>query len=382
MNFVTLGEIQTLLANRSRWCVSLFMTTHRAGKESEQDPIRLKNMLRDVEAGLEAKGMRSPEAKALLKPVQQAALDPEFWQHYTDGLAIFVSPEDFKLYHVPLLLDEKAVIGSRFFIRPLLPILTGNGKFFILALSQNQVRLLAGDRHGIEERELTGFAKSLSEFLKYEETDGNRSYRSGTAKSAGPRPSVYHSQSISDEEKDQLTRWFNQINEGLHPMLSGEHSPLILASVDYYGPIYRINNTYAHLMEVGISGSPDEQKAEVLHAQACEILAPYFNQAQDKAISQYAELAVTGKATSDLREAIPAAFQGRVSSLIVPLGIQAWGRFNPATNLVEVHAEPELGDDDLLDLAAIQTILNGGAVYALKPELMPDEAPIAAIFRY
>lgn len=382
MNFVTLGEIQSLLTSRSGWCVSLFMTTHRPGKESEQDPIRLKNMLRDVEANLEAKGMRSPEAKTLLKPVQQAALEPGFWQQNNHGLAIFVSAEDFKVYHLPLDLEEKSVISSRFFIRPLLPVLTGNGKFFILALSRNQVRLLAGDRHGIEERAISGFAKSLSEFLKYEETDGNRSYRAGTANGAGPRPSIYHSQSISDEDKDHLSRWFNQINDGLHPMLSGEHAPMILAAVDYYGPIYKHSNTYAHLMEAGISGSPDEIKAEELHSQACAILATYFNQAQDKAISQYAELAVAGKATSDLKEAIPAAFQGRVSSLLVPLGVQSWGRFNPATNSVEVHAELELGDDDLLDLAAIQTLINGGAVYALKPEQIPEQSAIAAIYRF
>ena len=382
MNFITLGEIQSLLANRSRWCVSLFMTTHRAGKESEQDPIRLKNMLRDVEASLEAKGMRSPEAKALLKPVQQAALEPGFWQHYTNGMAIYVSPEDFKFYHLPIDLEEKTIIAGRFFIRPLLPILTGNGRFYILALSQKQVRLLTGNRFMIEERELAGFPLSLSESLKYDEAESNRAYRSGTSNGGGQRPSIYHSQSVGDEEKEQLSRWFNEINDGLHPIFNGDSSPLLLAAVDYYRPLYKESNTYAHLMDEGISGSPDDLKAEDLHAQACAILARYFNQAQDKAIGLYSDLAVSDKATSDLKEAVPAAFQGRVSSLIVPLGVQAWGRFNPATNTVEVHPDPELGDDDLLDLAAIQTIINGGAVFAVKPEMVPEQSDIAAIYRY
>jgi len=38
--------------------------------------------------------------------------------------------------------------------------------------------------------------------------------------------------------------------------------------------------------------------------------------------------------------------------------------------------------EDLLDLAAVQTILHGGTVYIMKPDEMGDHGPIAAIFRY
>lgn len=41
----------------------------------------------------------------------------------------------------------------------------------------------------------------------------------------------------------------------------------------------------------------------------------------------------------------------------------------------------EPGDEDLLNAAAIQTLLNGGTVYAVEPEQVPDTAPLAAIFR-
>jgi hypothetical protein len=47
-----------------------------------------------------------------------------------------------------------------------------------------------------------------------------------------------------------------------------------------------------------------------------------------------------------------------------------------------VHAEAEPGDEDLLDLAAVHTFLNGGMVYAVEPEQMPSYATLAALFRY
>lgn len=36
----------------------------------------------------------------------------------------------------------------------------------------------------------------------------------------------------------------------------------------------------------------------------------------------------------------------------------------------------------MLDFAEIHTLLNGGTVYAVDPEKVPDDTPAAAIFRY
>jgi len=50
--------------------------------------------------------------------------------------------------------------------------------------------------------------------------------------------------------------------------------------------------------------------------------------------------------------------------------------------VVQLHREAQPGDADLLDFAAIQTYIQGGDVYAVKPNHVPDEAPLAAVFRY
>jgi hypothetical protein len=68
--------------------------------------------------------------------------------------------------------------------------------------------------------------------------------------------------------------------------------------------------------------------------------------------------------------------------LFVALGIQRWGTFDPAINSVRLHQEAEPNGMDLLDFAAVHTLLNGGTVYAFEPEKMPGEAPLAAAFRY
>jgi hypothetical protein len=128
--------------------------------------------------------------------------------------------------------------------------------------------------------------------------------------------------------------------------------------------------------------SSENLKPEELKLQAWEIVEPLFLQEQQSAIDHYKELTATGLTSTDIKEAVPAAYYGRVEQLFVAVGVQQWGSFDPNNNTIDLHCEAELGDEDLLDSAAIQTILNGGTVYAVEPGNVPDEALLAAVFRY
>ena len=157
------------------------------------------------------------------------------------------------------------------------------------------------------------------------------------------------------------------IDDELPNLLTGRQSPLVLAGVEYLFPLYKEANSYPHLLEEGIPGNPEELTPEELHAQAWPLVQPTFMKAREKAAAQYRQLVGTGQATADVKEAVLAAHHGQVELLFVAVGIQVWGNFDPSTNTIHVHQDPEPpGDDDLLDVAAIQSILNGGTVYAVE----------------
>jgi hypothetical protein len=69
-----------------------------------------------------------------------------------------------------------------------------------------------------------------------------------------------------------------------------------------------------------------------------------------------------------------------VEALFVPVGVQIWGTFDPKVNSLQVE-EKNHGSGDLLDFASVHTFLNGGTVYAVNPPEMPDDGPVAALFR-
>ncbi|MFO7537977.1 MAG: hypothetical protein R6X32_07945, partial [Chloroflexota bacterium] len=127
-------------------CLSLYMPTHQAGPERyEENRIRFKNLLKKAETGLsEANlpGMKARDVARLLEPVTGLLENGRFWAHQSQGLAIFLNFDNAYTYNLPLSFEEMVIVGQRFHIKPLLPLFAGNGRFFLLALSQNQVRLL------------------------------------------------------------------------------------------------------------------------------------------------------------------------------------------------------------------------------------------------
>jgi hypothetical protein len=358
------------------------MPTHRMGTTTQQDPIRFKNLMRQAEELLVGGGMRGQAARDLLE--QAKKLDnSEFWQYQSDGLAIFISTNVFRYYCLPVNFEELVVVTDRFHFKPLLPLLTGDGKFYILALSQNDVRLLQGTRYSVSEVDLEDVPQSIAEALKYDDPEKQFQFHTGTSQVGGDRAGMFHGQGAgNDEQKDRLLRYFRKVSGGLEELLKNQRSPLVLAGVDYLLPIYKEANNYPHLMEDGITGNPEELKAEELHSSAWEIMQPYFEQAEQEVVSRYQELAGTGQTANNIQEVVSAAYYQRIESLFVPVGVQQWGLFNPSTSEIQLHQEQESGDEDLMDFAAIHTVLNGGTVYAVEPEKVPGDAPLAAVFRY
>lgn len=388
MSLLSVEELKTLVEQSNGPCVSIYMPTVKGGSEVQQNPIRFKNLMRDAEERLVAQGMRDTEAVELLTPAQQELDKDEFWQNQNDGLAVFIAPGLLRYYCLPLAFKEFVAVTEQFHLKPLLPALTGDGQFYVLALSQQDIRLFECTRHSVKEIELEDVPKNIDKALLYDETAQDGQFRISTSKggtnNAFQKSGTFHGQGSPDRDKHQedILQFFHMVDQGLQKYLCDKSAPLVLAGVEYLFPLYREANAYNHLVDEGITGNPKLLEPEDLQAKAWEIVEPLFSQAKQEAIDHYKELTPTGRASNDLKEVVPAAYYGRVEELFVAVGVQQWGCFNPETSTIDIHSDAEPGDRDLLDAAAVQTILNGGTVYAVEPEKVPDKAPVAAVFRY
>jgi Bacterial archaeo-eukaryotic release factor family 3 len=387
MDFLSSDDLATLLETRPGWHISMFMPMVQRGAATQQNPIRCKTLLRQVEEQLLANGLRTQEAQDLLQPVQQLLPNRDFWQRQRHGLALFIAPQNFRAYRVPLSLDELIVVSYRFHIKPLLPLLSGDGHFFVLALSQKAVRLLRGTRFNIDEVELQGIPQGVATALQYDDVEKRDHHYPGSQgrPAGGVSPLAGHGVDVTDathEPHDAILRYCQQVDTGLRTILRNEHAPLVLAGVEYLLPIYQRANTYPYLLQEGITGNPEGLRPEEFQERAWAIVQPHFQQGQEGAAAQYLHLVGTGRATSDIPAIVMAAYDGRIGTLFVPVGVQQWGMFDRESRAVQVHQAAEVGDEDLLDVAAMYTLLRRGTVYAVTPDELPDRSLAAAILRY
>jgi len=389
VNQLSVDELRDLIEQAQGVCISIYMPTVKLGAETQQNPIRFKNVIRQAETQLQE---YNPELRnSDISKFFQAAQDldqEEFWQHQNEGLALFISENFLRYYRLPITIDEMVVVSDRFYLKPLMPLLTGDGQFYVLALSQQQIRLFEGTRYSIREVEVEGLQQSMEEALQYDETAREGQFRQGTSPgntgAQRQKAGSYHGQGSPDRDdhKRDILQYFYVIDGVLQNYLKNQQAPLVLVGVDYLLPLYHEANTYPHLIDEGISESPKILQPEELHAEAWPIVEPFYAQAQQAAMDYYQELSATEKATSAFGDIIPAAYYGRVEQLFVALGEQKWGTFDPETSELHLHPDAEPGDEDLLNAAAIQTLLNGGVVYAVNQEEVPDNALVAAVLRY
>ena len=294
----------------------------------------------------------------------------------------------FSYYRLPYSFKEQVVVSDHFYLKPLLPFLANGGRFYILAMSQNAIRLLEGTRFSIHELELPeSVPANLAEALKDEEAENEVSFYSSSSGAlvgkGGRKAAIFYGQGVGhDDSKDHLLRYFQQIDRGLHELLSDESAPLVLAGVEYLFPIYRQANTYPYLLHQGVPGNPDKLSSDVLHEEAWAVVKPYFQKVQERTAAQYRDNVGTARTSNDIREIMPAAYYGQIGSLFVAIDQELWGNFDPTSNTIHVHKEARFRDDDLLDEAATQTILHGGSVYAVEQAKVPGKSLLAAVFRY
>lgn len=328
-------------------------------------------------------GMAKSEVDALLAPARQLIDDAPFWQHQADGLAVLLEVGKLRTYRQPKSFEELVVVGDAFHLAPLLPLATEGEEFYILALSQNQVRLLLADRHQAREVPLSGVPTSLADALGHDYKASALQMHSGVGGPAGGQAAAFHGQAAADDSaKEEVGRYFQRVDSALWEKLREQPRPMVLAAVEYQQAIYRQVSHYPQLVDEGVAGNPDDATPAELHGKAWPLVAARFDEERRKAVERCRELLGTGRASNHLEEIVPAAHDGRVEHLFLVDGEHRWGRFDVAQREVDLYDGPSEAARDLLDLAAGQSFLHAGKVSLVSAEELPGEAPAAALFRY
>ncbi|MGH3218500.1 MAG: hypothetical protein ACRDPY_07180 [Streptosporangiaceae bacterium] len=383
----TRSDLSSLMAADPALAVSIFLPTHVRGAETQQDPVRLKNLVTRARGQLLAAGMPAAEAGAFLSPATALIEDYEFWQHQDQGLAVFVEGTGERHYRVPVTLDEQVVVGPGFRVRALLPVLAADGAFLVLTMTAGRVRLYHGSRFALAEDESAGLTRSL------DEVSSEPGYENPVQAAPVARPHTgsinignaqVYGDSPAEWRKAQLVKLARRVATEVEALQAAQPLPVVLTADAELAGHFRKASTLGSQLAGTVEVNPEALDDAQLHEAAYALIRPQFDAARQEATKRFAALLGQGdpRAATGAGDVVRAAWRGQVDTLLLNKDATAWGRYHQASDEVEQDDSFAATGQDLLETAAIYSLENGATVHVLASQEIPGAFPVAAILRY
>lgn len=374
--------IETLARHESDGPVlSLYLPTALEVDERKQNEIRLKNLLKETHAKLEALGMSSTEAEALTDAVRNASLDQDMWTGHGRGFAVFAGRGLMRHVSLPCPVRELAVAGFRFHLKPLIDALEYRDRFWLLTLSQNDVRLYNGDGVSLAAVDPgSEVPSSLTEVTGRQLSGKQLHYHAGDR---GGDVAMYHGTGAGkDDTKPEVEQFVRSVAEGLERFWKLDDAPVVLAGVEHLRWTYRQVSPSASRVHGEIDGNVEHVSEQELHQQAWRLVREQLDARRRETLERLDHNDPGTPVSRELGDVVRAAKDGRVETLFIAADLECWGRFDDSERSIATRDEPLPGDLDLLDRAAVESWLKGGQVYVVPASDIPGHASAIAGLRY
>ena len=384
MTLLTKKEFAALAALHEGRCVSIYLPTHQAGYEvnEHQDSILFKNQLAAVEKEMMELGFGRKETEEFLYPAKALLSDPVFWRNQTAGLAVFIGRATMRYFNLPMPVQACTYVSHEYYLKPLIPVFMGNGNFYLLTLNFQDVKFYRGNRDQLAEVPLpVVLPQRREEVVGFDYEPKVLGVHSGSGKGVA---AIFHGHADWQEDvKEELVRFFRDVDQKIAPVIQGENAPLVIASLDYVFPLYREANTYAHLFKEPVVINPESLKLNDLHRKVWEKMAFYFDQEREQKAALFSQFLDSARTSTDIHEIVPASLGGLVDTLFLDESQDFWGVYDSLSGEVRLHEAQSRSNTSLANLAAVKVFLSGGQVYLQEQAFMPGPwSAVNALYRY
>lgn len=380
MSSLTQDYPAILSADNESPCLSLYQPTHRRHPENDQDRIRFRNLVKQMEESLRQKYPKR-DIKSLIKPFEALADDRMFWNHTADGLAILSAPGSFRVYKLQRPVAELVVVADSFHTKPLMRITQSAERYHILGLSRDSFKIYEGNRDAVGEMLPIEGVPQTAAALIGKDTDN----REGAHRTYGPggdaaRHGTDVKQDVADRDTEQFFRAVDRAVMQHCSQPSGMR--LILAALPEHHHLFRTISSNPLLMKEALDVHPDNLTLDELRERAWQLVQPHYLERLAGLVEAFGKAAANAQGSEALDAIAKAAIEGRIATLLIEAD-----RLIPGT--IDVDAGKiipgELADpkvDDVLDDLGERVLKAGGEVIIVPTERMPTKSGAAAIFRF
>jgi len=377
MRPLTQQDVAVLLEEQTPPCVSIYMPTERRYPQSQQGPVRYRNLLDRV------------QVQAVLGKFRELQADNAFWTHRVDGLGVLGSPSRFEAFDLQRPVPERAVVAESFHVKPLLRIAQSADRYHVLCLQRDAIRLYEGNRDGLDAIEPPGVPLTVQDALgdevrvqRKEQVKGGKSAGEIRPAPRGPNVPPGHP-ATRDDAKLDAERFFRAADRAVWEHVTRPSGlPLVLAALPEHQAVFRALSHNPELVEAGIERSPAQLADGELLALAWQCVEPVFKARLAKIIDDYHVARARGLGSDQVEAVAKSAHDGRVGVALIEAERTLPGRLDAKTGLIVGPDASDPNLDDVLDDIAEKVIRNSGTVVIVPAQRMPTATGVAAIYRY
>jgi hypothetical protein len=361
-------QVERLLQAHGDQLVSIYLPTSPITPEADAARIAFKNLAGEAVAELREAGPDGADREAIEQALDDLHQDRDFWTEQAHSLAVFADPRGLRSFRLPNRLTAAVQVADRYYVKPLLRTVTFPQTAFVLALAEGSVRLL----------EVTPDLPTFEVSVPDLPADAADAVGKASITDRSPARRLQG----SEGRKTLVRNYARAVDKALRAVLVGRDVPLILAASEPIDAIFRSVNSYPHLADRSLPGSPEASNDAELGEAARKVLDDlYAEQLRDLA-DQFEQRSAGGRTAVEINDLGRAATFGAVETLFVDIDAKLAGTIDDESGAVSLDDVERAGDYGVIDELCRRVILAARTVLAVRAADVPGDGPAAAILRY
>jgi hypothetical protein len=358
-------DLQQLQSIESYPSLTIILPTHRTSPDNQQDPIRLKNLVKVAQDRL-ASEFSWREITGLQKNLDDLVATVDF-EHNLDALALFVNADMAQMYTVPFDLPERVIIDHTFGTRDLVYALNRTPHYWVLLLSEQPTRLFEAVREDLIE------VNDGTPFPMVNKRPGGESRLPGGI-------GVNSSQVRDDHERI----FFQQVDQAFAEFYAADPQPIAVVSEVRTLASFDAVTRHGNAVISRVLGNYDHETPYEIGKVVWPSMKEAFAELRKQSFESLDAAIGSRRSASGIVECWRMGQEGRIDLLMVdekyeqPATLDETGFvLTPADEVggLDVH-------DDAVDELIEIVISKGGRIRFTDPGTLDDHSKIAAVLRY
>jgi hypothetical protein len=367
------SDIDMMLAEKGNPCISMIIPTAGLTRERMQNPGLIERAILRAKQLLTHSAWPHEQIVALHGKLDSMR-ERIAYLRYHEGLAIFISPNLFKVAVLPFPVKEKIILGRNFEIRDLIYFTQFLKPYYLLTISKKKARLLKGSGNDLQEIINNDFPKQYTEEYEYA--------RPSIASSSGALKDYERDKSIL-QEKRQMS-FLKQADDTLNKYIKDDTALFVAGVGEELANFEHISH---HIRKIAgtIAGNYDIDAVHPLAESVWKQTKEMVKASQDELLLNLQEDFGKHLAVDGIRNVWKAAKEGNGLTLLLEKDYQVTAYSDPMDDS-HIHLTPPTGKYYVIADAADDVIEvvkeKGGNVVIVENGELKAFGRVALILRY